>query len=225
VREARRRRRLSQADLAARLNVHQSSISRIELGLGGSVALEVWVGLGVALGQPLAVTFSRPLGALREPADAGHLAMQERLLELAKTTGRTAGFELPTRPSDPRHSIDVCVRDVRNRLLIVQEAWNTFGDIGAAVRSTNRKTAEASDLAASIDDEPPFRIASVWIVRPNASNRTLVARYPEIFRSAFPGSSRRWVAALLTGTMPPDRPGLVWLDPATGRIGEWRRCR
>lgn len=225
VREARRRRRLSQADLAVRVNVHQSSISRIELGLGGAVSLEVWVGLGVAIGQPLAVTFSRPLGASREPSDAGHLAMQERLLALAKATGRTASFELPTRSADPRYSIDVCVRDTQHRLLIVQEAWNTFGDIGAAIRSTNRKTAEATDLAATIDDGPPYRVAAVWVVRPSAANRTLVARYPETFSSAFPGSSRAWAGALEAGSLPPVRPGLVWLDPATGRISEWRRSR
>jgi hypothetical protein len=149
--------------------------------------------------------------------------MQERLLALARATGRTASLELPTRPADPRHSIDVCVRDSRNRLLVVQEAWNTFGDIGAAIRSTNRKVAEAQDLAATIDDGPPFRVASVWVVRSNATNRALVARYPEMFRSAFPGSSRRWAAALRTGSAPPNAPGLVWLDPAIGRITEWRR--
>jgi hypothetical protein len=43
----------------------------------------------------------------------------------------------------------------------------------------------------------------VWVVRPSAANRRLLARYPEIFRSAFPGSSRAWVAALTTGAPPP----------------------
>jgi hypothetical protein len=117
----------------------------------------------------------------------------------------------------------VCVRDTRNRVLIIQEAWNTFGDIGAAVRSSNRKEIEARDLAATIDGGPPYRVASVWVVRPSATNRTLLARYPEIFRSAFPGSSRRWAAALRTGSPPPGAAGLVWLEPTSGRILEWRR--
>jgi hypothetical protein len=129
--------------------------------------------------------------------------MQERLLELARATGRTAQFELPTRPLNPRHSIDIGARDARHRVLLIEEAWNTFGDLGAAIRSTNRKTAEASDLAATIDDGPPYRVAAVWVVRPSAANRRLLARYPEIFRSAFPGSSRAWVAALTTGAHRP----------------------
>lgn len=214
---------MTQKQLGARVGVEQAWISRIELGHGTGVPLELWIAIGVALGGPLAISFSAPLGEARGPADAGHLEMQERLLELARATGRSATFELPTRPSDPRRSIDVCVRDPRHRVLIIQEAWNTFGDIGAAARSTTRKVAEAADLAATIDDGPPFRVATVWVVMPNASNRTIVARYPEVFRSALPGSSRSWAAALRTGSKPPNAPGLVWLDPTSGRLTEWRR--
>jgi hypothetical protein len=125
-------------------------------------------------------------------------------------------------PADPSRSIDVCVRDAGNRVLLIEEAWNTFGDVGAAARSTARKSAEAADLAATIDDGPPYRVASVWVVRPSAANRTLLARFPAIFGAACPGSSREWVRALMTAAAPPRDPGLVWLDPATHRITEWR---
>jgi len=223
VRAGRVRLRLTQAQLAARVGVHQGWISRIELGHGNRVPLELWVSLGVALGRPLATSFSRPVGELREPVDAGHLAMQECLLELARAIGRNASFELPTRPSDPRHSIDVCVRDARHRVLLIEEAWNSFGDLGAAIRSMNRKAAEAADLAATIDDGPAYRVATVWIVRPSTVNRRLLSRYPQIFGSAFPASSSAWVDSLTVGAPSPTQPGLVWLDPATGRLSAWRR--
>jgi transcriptional regulator with XRE-family HTH domain len=223
VRNGRLRLRLTQAQLAERTGVHQSWISRIELGRGRGVALETWIAIGVVLGQPLAISFSRPLDALRGPTDAGHLAMQEGLLMLARETGRYASFELPTRPADPSRSIDVCVRDARHRVLIIEEAWNTFGDVGAAARSTARKRAEAADLAASIDNGPLYRVASVWVVRPSAANRNLLARFPGIFGAACPGSSRGWTHALTSTDGPPDAPGLVWLDPSSGRVTEWRR--
>jgi transcriptional regulator with XRE-family HTH domain len=222
VKAGRTRLRLSQAELAARVGVHQSWISRIELGQGEGVPLELWVALGVALGRPLAMTFSRPLGELRGPADAGHLSMQERLLALARATGRAVTFELPTRPADPSRSIDVCVRDARHRVLLIEEAWNTFGDLGAAARSTNRKVAESADLAATFDDGPPYRVAAVWVVRPSTTNRALLGRYPAIFKAACPGSSRTWARALVSDVAPPREPGLVRLDPASGRITEWR---
>ena len=156
------------------------------------------------------------------PQDAGHLEIQEFLLKLARSTGRTATFELPTRPTDPARSVDICVRDPRRRVLIIEEAWNTFGDLGAAIRSTHRKEAEAADLAATIDNEQPYRVAVVWVIRASAANRALIANYPEIVRSAFPGSSRDWVKSMTSGDAPPDRPALVWYDPPVGRIHEWR---
>ena len=215
--------RITQRELSDRVGVDPTRISQIELGRGEGAPLSLWIAIGVALDQPLAVSFTRPLGEMRGPSDAGHLAMQERLLTLAKMTGRTATFELPTRPADPSRSIDVCVRDARNRVLIVEEAWNTFGDVGAAARSTARKRAEAADLAATIDDGAPYRVASVWVVRPSATNRSLLARFPGIFSAACPGSSRSWMHALTSADAPPEAPGLVWLDPSSGRVTEWRR--
>ena len=202
VRTGRIRLRLTQAQLAERTGVHQSWISRIELGRGQGAALETWIAIGVALGQPLAVSFSRPLDELRGPTDvrpsrdAGTPADR-----LPVRTGRTATFELPTRPADPSRSIDVCVRDARHRVLIIEEAWNTFGDVGAAARSTARKRAEAADLAATIDNGAPYRVASVWVVRPSATNRSLLARFPGIFSAACPGSSRGWMQALTIDRM------------------------
>jgi transcriptional regulator with XRE-family HTH domain len=223
VRSGRERVRLTQRELAALVGVDQTRISQLELGRGDGAPLSLWVALGLSLRQPLSVSFSRPLGTGGPPADAGHLAMQEQLLGLARRTGRTAFFELPTRPSDPTRSIDVCVKDGRHRVLIIEEAWNTFGDIGAGVRSTHRKQAEAATLASTIDDRGPYRVACVWVVRASAANRALLRRYPEIFRNAFPGSSRTWVGALTSSAMPPAANGLVWADPTNARIFECRQ--
>jgi transcriptional regulator with XRE-family HTH domain len=225
VRAGRKRLKLTQSELADRVGVHQTWISRIELGQGQAVPLHLWIRIGLVLGQPLAVTFSRMLGETRLPADAGHLLIQESLLRLARATGRAATFELPTRPTDPARSVDVCVRDARHRVLIVEEAWNTFGDIGAAVRSTKRKSAEAVDLAETIDDGPAYRVATVWVVRDSAGNREVITRFPEILASTFTGSSRDWTRALTTEVAPPANPGLVWYDASTDRIREWRRPR
>lgn len=223
VRSGRKRMRITQRELSERVGVDPTRISQIELGKGEGAPLSLWIAIGLALHQPLAVAFSRPLGEIRGPSDAGHLAMQERLLTLAKLTGRTATFELPTRPADPSRSIDVCIRDARNRVLIIEEAWNTFADVGAAARSTARKRAEAADLAATIDNGRPYRVASVWVVRPSATNRNLLARFPRIFTAACPGSSRRWTQALTSTDGPPEAQGLVWLDPSSGRLTAWRR--
>ena len=219
IRVERRRRRLTIAALADRAGLSSTRVAEIERGDGIGAPLAVWVALGIALGRPLAIRFTPALGEGRaEPADAGHLEIQEFLLGLARANGRHGTFELPTRPSDPSRSTDVGIRDARTRSRILQECWNTIGDLGAAVRATNRKRAEAAATW------PQDRIATVWVVRATASNRRLLGRYPHILAAAFPGSSRAWVRTLDHGAALPDEPGLVWFDPATRRLTEWRRA-
>jgi transcriptional regulator with XRE-family HTH domain len=221
VRRARRARRMSQRALAARVGLSGARLSEIERGLGTRASLETWIAIGVALGRPLAVTLSRPL----QPTDAddraaGHLRIQEHVLRLARATDRAGTFELPTRPDDPWRSADLGIRDDRHATRILVECWNTIGDLGAAVRATNRKLAEA---AATWPDD---RIASVWVVAATAANRAILARYPHVIDAIFTASSRAWVHALDHGAAapPPDRPGLVWFDSATARLREHRRA-
>jgi hypothetical protein len=150
--------------------------------------------------------------------------MQELALRLGRETGRARTFELPTRPANPSHSIDVCLRDDAQRFLIIEECWNMFGNINASVRSTRRKIAEAAELAVAVGgDEGLYRVAAVWIVRDTWRNREILARYPEVFSSAFTGSSRGWVRALSVGGAPPEEMGLVWCDVRATRLFTWRR--
>lgn len=218
ARSARRSRRLTLGAVARRIGISLSRLSEIELGDGVATPLDTWVALGIALGRPLAVSFSRPLDGSRSPADSGHLEIQEHILALARATGRAGTFELPTRPVDPSRSTDVGLHDAARRTRIHVECWNTFGDLGAAVRATNRKQAEA---AATWPDD---RVATVWVVRASAVNRAILARFPHIIDAVFPGSSRAWVRALERGLTPPAAPGIVWFDTGTGRLIERRRA-
>lgn len=222
TRSTRRRMRMRQADLAAQVGLKQSRISAIERGTGTGAPLVVWARIGAALGRPIAVAFSRHLEPI-EPADAGHLDAQELVLRLARGTGRSATFELPTRPESPSSSVDVCIRDDPNRTLILNEIWNRFDDIGKATRTSDKKVAEAAALAAVIGGDRPYRVALCWLFVDNAANRTVIARYPEVIASRFPASSQRWVRALTEGGPVPAQPGVAWVDLRAGRLVPVRR--
>ncbi|KRT63663.1 MAG: hypothetical protein XU10_C0008G0026 [Chloroflexi bacterium CSP1-4] len=218
----RRRRRWTQQELGRRAGVSPMMISRMERGLGGHASLDTWQRVATALGRPLGVTMARD--PAEEPADAGHLKIQELILRLGRATGRGRSFELPTRPADPSRSSDAALRDDPQRTLILIECWNTIGNIGEGARSSSRKVAEAEGLAAVAGgDEGPYRVAACWVVRATRRNRELMARYPEVFAARFPGSSLGWVRALAEGTAPPQQPGLVWCDVAATRLFPWRR--
>jgi len=220
VRKAREQRGWTQDQLAARAGVGRQVVGRLERG-EGRVDLELLQRVGIALGVPLNVAFGRDPERL--PSDAGHLAIQELVLRLARFTSRQGSFELATRPAEPWRSVDVGLVDALGRNLIVVECWNTIGDIGAAARASTRKRAEAEAAAVARWAEDG-RAALVWVVRATARNRRLVATYPEVFAARFPGSSRRWLTALTDGTAPPEQDGLVWSDVAGARLFAWRRA-
>jgi DNA-binding XRE family transcriptional regulator len=223
VRTARRRRGSTQAALGAQVGLARATVSAIERGWGGSHTLDTWQRLAVALSVALRIDLGRD--PLAETADAGHLAIQELVLRLGRAAGYGRGFEVPTRPADPVRSTDVGLRDDRRRILLVVECWNTIGDLGAAARATSRKLAEAESMAVALAQggQQPHTVRGVWVVRATARNRALVARYPEVFATRFPGSSARWVAALTAGAEPPTQPGLVWCEVLATRLFAWRR--
>jgi transcriptional regulator with XRE-family HTH domain len=218
----RTQRRLTQAALGDKVGVSQAEISALEGGHGARTSIETWVAIGIALDRPLAVGFSRDV-VDPAPKDAGHLVAQELILPLAAATGRTARFELPTRPSNPSRSVDIGEIDRVNRVLILLEIWNRLDDIGGAVRSSDTKVAEAAALI--LAPGSPLRVASGWVLVDTAANREIVRRYPAILRARFGGSSAAWVRALVDGSAPPTEPGLVWVDTRAGRLTELRLPR
>jgi transcriptional regulator with XRE-family HTH domain len=224
VLKARRRRGWTQEQLAAKVGIDRTRLSQIEAGRGEGVPADLWFAIADALGMPYRMEFGRD--PHQELEDGGHLEMQEFMLRLARSTGFGRTFELTTRPANPAYSVDVGLRDDARRLLVLTECWNTFGNIGASVRSTRRKLAEAEALAVAADRERgPYRVAAVWVVRDVPRNRALLARYPQVFEATFTGSSAAWVKALtVRGAPVPQQLGLVWCDPRRGRLTAWRRA-
>lgn len=221
LRTSRMHRRLTQAALATELRIAQSTVSRMERGDGGSTALGLWQLAFATVDRRLDLAPSPD--PLREVRDAGHLAMQDLVLRCARAAGYGRSFELATKPMDPSRSADVGLRDEGRRLLVLVECWNSIGDIGAAARSTSRKLAEAEQLAVALGMGPDIRVRGVWVVRATRRNIDLVRRYPEVFATRFPGSSARWVRALVAGEAPPMEAGLIWCDIPATRLFAWRQ--
>lgn len=220
--DARRRRRLTQRHLAARVGISRSTESRLELGRGYGAPVGVWLDLAYELGLTPRFDLRRDHEA--ETADAGHLGVQELILRLGRRAGFPGTFELRIGAERSPNWIDVFLRDDARRRLVVAEAWNTISDLGAGTRSFDRKMAAARELAGWLDGGG-YTAHGVWVVRHSRRNKALVARYPEIFETSFPGSSRAWVAVLTEGAEPPTEPGLVWCDIRATRVYEWRRRR
>ena len=221
---ARQRRRLTQDALAKAVGISRPRLSAIEAGEGGGAPLEVWFAIAQALGRYLKFEFARDPQA--ELADAGHLAMQELVVRAAQAAGWEVQFEAPSRAWESKRSIDVRLVDRHGRQIVIVECWNTFGDLGAATRSSNAKVRDEEQHAVAIAGEgEPVRVTLVWIVRDTKANRALVARYPGLFATRLPGSSIQWLKALTTRVKAPPEPGLVWCDVRSTRLFARRATR
>ena len=217
VRLSRRRRRLHQKTLAAKVGISQGRLAEIEAGKGTGTPPEVWFALAEALGRYLRFEFARD--PLTELVDAGHLRIQELVIRLAKAAGWEASFEART-GGDSGRSVDVRLIDRRGRRIVIVECWNTFGDLGAANRSSNRKVEDAEARAVAIaGDGDQFEVGLCWVVRDTTANRELMNKYGHILEARLPGSSVAWVGALTTPGAPmPKQPGLVWCDNQGTRL-------
>jgi transcriptional regulator with XRE-family HTH domain len=222
VKASRTLRRLTQDTLAKRVGISRPRIADLEAGRGANASLTTWFAVGEALGRPFKAEFLRD--RLEQPIDAGHLEIQELVLRVGKQAGYDRRFELAARPLDPARSSDAALLDRSARRMILAECWNSFGDLGAAARSSDRKLAEAGQLSAALGDENgPLQVGLVWVVRDTARNRELIGRYRHIFEARFPGSSVGWVNALVRGRSAPAEPGLIWCDVRATRLFAWRR--
>jgi hypothetical protein len=67
-------------------------------------------------------------------------------------------------------------------------------------------------------DRSPYRVAAAWLLVDTAANRRLVARYPAIVRTRFPGSSIALVRALRDGAAFPIDPAIAWFDSRTRTV-------
>lgn len=225
VRISRCRRGLTQAKLAQTVGITRQRLAQIEAGRGGGAPAEVWFALGEALGRYLKFEFARDPQS--ELADAGHLDIQEMLLRLTLVGGWERVFEALSRTWGSDRSIDVRLLDRRGRRLVIAECWNTFGNLGEATRSSDRKVRDAQEQSVAMaGDGPALQIGLVWIVRDTAANRATVAKYEHIFDARFPGSSQGWVNALTQAGSPmPNEPGLVWCDLRATRLFAHRAHR
>jgi transcriptional regulator with XRE-family HTH domain len=222
LRRGRIAQRLRQKDVAIVAGLGRSTVSEIERGRGGGHTLDSWQRLALAVGRPLRVELARNRTGV--VADAGHLDLQELVLRLGNASGWRGAFELPIRPTAGRHSVDVGLRHDGHRILACIECWNTFDDIGAAVRSSMWKWNKAEEVAIAVGHGRQYAVTGCWVVRATAHNRAIVERYPEVFASKFPGSSLAWARSIVAGASPPHDIGLIWADVKATRLFAWRQA-
>ena len=211
LRRARHSGRWPQADVAERAGVSQATISRMELGAGGSITLDTWSCVAAAAGV-------RFIADLRSDADREcawppmAATAARRCLALIDDEARGGGWKALAEIAGDEIET-VLVRPVRGEVAIIR-VWDALASVDAACR----------DLLRAIEREREMRVRSIdvgglAVVLYTAANRRRVAESRPILREVVPASGARWVNALRHPRLPmPREPGLIWASPDGWRI-------
>lgn len=213
LREQRMAAGLSQRQVAARVGISQTEMSRLELGRGAGTGLDVWAACATAAGMQLAAFFERMPGA-DLPRDIEHLRRQSLIVATAQAGGWTAIPEATVDEGRWSRSIDVLLGRAARREAAVIEIWDLLLDGGEAMRGLAGKV---QALRARLD--PVWNVQGLLVVRGTHRNRALVRELRPLFAARYPASPGAWLRALGDpGAALPTAGGFAWTDVAGDRL-------
>lgn len=199
IRRARLAKGRRQAELADAAGVSQSTISRLELGLGARVPIETWIQVAAAAG----LDFTIDLWPTTEPRDA---LTQERMHRLVVAKALTGGWTAWTVAD-----VTVLERPDRREVALAQ-VWDVIGDVGAAIR----------DLEWTIDLEraergEDWRVSGFVVILSTGHDRRRTVENGGSMNRAFPVRGGNWLVALAGGPMP-NGTGMLWTGGRVERL-------
>lgn len=195
LRALRRRKRWRQQDVAERARVSQPTISRLERGALGEVALSTVERVAHVLEARLEFVISWQGERLDRLLDAEHASLAESVVRLLTGAGWEAAAEVSFNERGERGIIDVLAWQRSSRTLLVVEVKSVIADVQGTIGILDRK-ARLSALIARRRGWLPIRVARLLVVADLRTPRRRVAEHEATFRAAFPMRGRavvRWL--------------------------------
>lgn len=190
IRSVRRRRHLSQADLARLAGVSQATISRIERGHLGPVSMDAVRAVCSALDIRVELLARWRAGDLDRLLNSAHSALHE---SVARSFRDRSGWVLRPERSfsvyGERGVIDLVAWHAGRRALCVIELKTAIADLNELIGVVDRKRRLAPRVVADLGWVPAT--VSVWvIVSEGRTNRRRVHAHQSLLRAAFPADGR-----------------------------------
>jgi transcriptional regulator with XRE-family HTH domain len=196
MRALRRRRGWTQQQLADRVGISRSAISRIERGNGDTLTVRLLTRAAGALGARVSMRVLWQGEELDRLLDREHAALVEWLVRTLAAAAWTVEPEVTFRIGPERGSIDVLARHSATGHLLVVEVKSVVPDIQALLAGIDRKARVAPVVAR--ERGWTARAVSRLLVLPNdrTARRRLAAHRATMDR-ALPARTvelRRWIA-------------------------------
>jgi transcriptional regulator with XRE-family HTH domain len=204
-----------QVEVAASAGVSQATISRMELGRGGSITLATWAAVAAATGHRFTADLVSELPAGEDASDPTTASADSAvrqchglITDMAREGGWTAVTEISAEAIET-----VLVRPQRGEVAILR-VWDAIAGIDPA----------ADDFVQAIDREyeiraDPVTVSGLAVVLRTPGNRRRVAEGTATLREVLPGSGASWLGAIRSVRVAmPREPGLLWAAPDGSRI-------
>lgn len=212
LRDGRLQRRWTQRESSAESGLAQPTWSLLERGGGAGVSLRVGVRASYAVESDLRAYLDRA-SSTSSPRDAVHLRHQELIIRESQRGGWRGNAEVDLGGASDSPPVAGVILG-RGSTISLWEVWDWFADVGAALRSFDRKVTRLA--ARTGTGSAP---ASCWVIRATRHNRRLVAQHAALFASRFRGSGIAWLKALVSADHePPAEPALLWVTVRGDRL-------
>jgi transcriptional regulator with XRE-family HTH domain len=221
IRSLRRRNHWTQAQLAQRCGLSQSTISDVEMGRAFCSTVDTLGRVVGALGVRIQVNVLGLGEDLDRLLDARHASIVERVAAYLRRRGWDVIAEATFSVYGERGSIDLLGFHPATGSLLVIEVKSTIPDVQATLAGIDRKARLAPRIAA----ERGWRATSVsrWLVVPgDATSRRRVLAHAATFDSALPqrtAALKRWASS------PIGRVAGIMFVASTGEGGPRKRVR
>lgn len=190
---------VTQHTLAARCGTSQPALSRMELGNGGSAAIDTWSSVATALGLRLEADLSPPPSTER----------LDRLRRLVLDLAEIGGWSSHT----AEDGLIRLVRPVRREVALVA-TWDVVADVDLGIADFLDSIRHESEHRA-----PDWRVSGVMVIQATGPNRRRLGEMWELVDDVFPDSGARWIGALGSPTAQmPGRPGFCWASHGARRL-------
>jgi transcriptional regulator with XRE-family HTH domain len=201
LRALRRRRRLSQRALGARLGISQTELSRRERRELGSCSVDALDGWAAALGAHLVIELR--LDGERPLRDERHARLQNWLVGWLAGNGWIVEAEVSFNHYGDRGRIDVLAYYPAARVLLVVEAKSRIEDVQDLIGHLDIKVRMAEMLARERGWEPTRRVPTIAVAEGRTARRRIAA-HASLF-AAYPLRGRQAMAWLRRPMKPAPR--------------------
>jgi transcriptional regulator with XRE-family HTH domain len=197
IRALRRRKHMTQQDVADKANVSQSAVSRAERGEVGSLTIRVVERIAHALDATASVRLYWQGEELDRLLDAAHAGLVEQVVEILRSRGWEVVPEVTFSVYGERGSIDVLAFQPDHGALLIIEVKSVVPDMQAMLSGIDRKFRLAPGLVR--DRGWAVRSVSRLLVLPeDRTARRRIDRYGATIDQVLPLRTRgvrRWLAS------------------------------